>query len=120
MLANFPVDRYDEREAAVAYAGVCAHVGQWVPQSSAGLRSKSRGFGMPLGKIRAEMRGATPKDGKQSNNYFRLHTDRCDMISLLSVRTASQGGHGRVASAVAAASSAPAPTCAASSCRSAA
>merc|ERR1719453_2176048 len=39
--------------------------------------------------------------GKQSNNYFRLHTDRCDMISLLSVRTASQGGHGRIASAIA-------------------
>ena len=100
MLANFPVDRYDEREAAVAYAGVCAHVGQWVPQSSAGLRSKSRGFGMPLGKIRAEMRGATPKDGKQSNNYFRLHTDRCDVISLLGVRVAAAGGHSRVASAV--------------------
>ena len=58
-------------------------------------------YGMPLGHVKAEMRGKTPLDGKQSNNYFRLHTDRCDMISLLSVRTASQGGHGRVASAVA-------------------
>ena len=36
------------------------------------------------------MRGKTPLEGKQSNNYFRLHTDRCDMISLLSVRTASR------------------------------
>ena len=55
---------------------------------------------MPLGKIRAEMRGATPKDGKQSNNSFRLLTDRCDVISLLGVRVAAAGGHSRVASAV--------------------
>ena len=45
--------------------------------------------------VKAEMRGKTPLDGKQSNNYFRLHTDRCDLISLLSVRTASRGGLGR-------------------------
>ena len=56
---------------------------------------------MPLGQVKAEMKGKTPLDGKQANNYFRLHTDRCDMISLLSVRTASVGGHGRLASAAA-------------------
>jgi len=56
---------------------------------------------MPLGHVKAEMRGKTPLDGKQANNYFRLHTDRCDMITLLSVRTASKGGYSRVASAVA-------------------
>jgi hypothetical protein len=75
-------------------------MGQWVPQSSAGLRSKSRGYGMPLGKIKAEMHGNTPLAGKQANNYFRLHTDRCDVLSLLSIRTASAGGRSRIASAV--------------------
>jgi hypothetical protein len=40
------------------------------------------------------------ENGKQSNNYFRLHTDRCDVISLLSIRQASKGGTSRVCSAV--------------------
>jgi len=101
MLANLPVHKYSVEELSVIYLGICSYIGNVVQQSSAGLRSKSRGYGMPLGHVKAEMRGKTPLDGKQSNNYFRLHTDRCDMISLLSVRTASQGGHGRVASAVA-------------------
>lgn len=100
MIANMPIDKYSEAELGLIYLGMVAHIGQWVPQSSAGLRSKSRGYGMPLGKIRAEMHGDTPLNGKQSNNYFRLHTDRCDVISLLSIRTASAGGESRIASAI--------------------
>jgi hypothetical protein len=100
MIANVPVEKYSEAELSVLYQGMCSYVGQWVPQSSAGLRSKSRGYGMPLGKIKAEMHGNTPMGGKQANNYFRLHTDRCDVLSLLSIRTAAAGGRGRIASAV--------------------
>jgi len=101
MLANIPVEKYTVEELGVLYLGICSYIGNVVQQSSAGLRSKSRGYGMPLGHVKAEMKGKTPLDGKQANNYFRLHTDRCDMISLLSVRTASAGGHGRLASAAA-------------------
>jgi len=99
MLAGMPVDRYSVKELGVMYMGMCSHVGHLVNQSSAGLRSKSRGYGLPLGQIKAEMKGKTPLEGKQANNYFRLHTDRCDVISLLSVRTASRGGLARIASA---------------------
>jgi len=101
MLDGIRVDDYSLRELGVMYSGICAHVGHIVNQSSAGLRSKSRGYGLPIGHVKAEMRGKTPLEGKQSNNYFRLHTDRCDLISLLSVRTASRGGMSRLASAVA-------------------
>ena len=101
MLEGVPVADYSLKELGVMYLGLCSYLGHNVNQSSSGLRSKSRGFGMPLGHVKAEMRGKTPLDGKQSNNYFRLHTDRCDLITLLSVRTASKGGQGRVASAVA-------------------
>jgi len=101
MLANIPVEKYTVEELGVLYLGICSYIGNVVQQSSAGLRSKSRGYGMPLGHVKAEMKGKTPLDGKQANNFFRLHTDRCDMISLLSVRTASVGGHGRLASAAA-------------------
>lgn len=101
MLEGVPVADYSLKELGVMYLGLCSYLGHNVHQSSAGLRSKSRGFGLPLGHVKAEMRGKTPLDGKQSNNYFRLHTDRCDLITLLSVRTASKGGQGRVASAAA-------------------
>ena len=101
MVANMPVDKYSLEDLGIIYLGIASHMGHLVLQSSSGLRSKSRGFGMPLGFIRAEMVGKTPLGGKQSNNYFRLHTDRCDVISLLGVRTASAGGYARVASAVA-------------------
>eukprot|EP00316_Scyphosphaera_apsteinii_P008609 CAMPEP_0119316998 /NCGR_PEP_ID=MMETSP1333-20130426/41581_1 /TAXON_ID=418940 /ORGANISM="Scyphosphaera apsteinii, Strain RCC1455" /LENGTH=458 /DNA_ID=CAMNT_0007322801 /DNA_START=1 /DNA_END=1378 /DNA_ORIENTATION=+ len=101
MIANMPVAKYSIAHLSVIYLGICAYIGHVVHQSSAGLRSKSRGYGQPVGHVRAEMKGKTPKDGKQSNNYFRLHTDRCDVISLLSVRTASKGGEARVSSAVA-------------------
>jgi len=100
MISNMPIDKYSVDELGVIYLGMSSYLGQVVLQSSSGLRSKSRGFAMPLGYIRAEMTGKTPLDGKQANNYFRLHTDRCDVISLLSIRTASQGGQARVASAV--------------------
>jgi len=45
------------------------------------------------------MVGNTPLGGKQANNYFRLHTDRCDCITLLCIRKAPKGGLSRVASA---------------------
>ena len=86
MIANIPVDKYSLEELSVMYLGICSYIGNVVQQSSAGLRSKSRGYGMPLGHVKAEMRGKTPLDGKQSNNYFRLHTDRC---------ARAQGGKGR-------------------------
>lgn len=99
MIKNMPVDAYSLEDLGIVYAGVNAHIGRWVPQSSAGLRSQSRGYGLPLGKVFAEMKGNTPSGGKQANNHFRLHTDRCDVITLLCVRPASQGGASRVASA---------------------
>jgi hypothetical protein len=100
MISNFPVENHSEEDIAVLYLGVCSHIGCPVPQSSAGLRSVSRGYGLPLGRVQAEMSGKTPVQGKQSNNYFRLHTDRTDVITLLSIRKASKGGCSRVTSAV--------------------
>mmetsp|Transcript_118799 Transcript_118799/g.229205 ORF Transcript_118799/g.229205 Transcript_118799/m.229205 type:complete len:254 (-) Transcript_118799:249-1010(-) len=45
------------------------------------------------------MTGETPKGGKQTNNHFRYHTDRCDVISLMCIRPAPSGGASRVCSA---------------------
>lgn len=99
MIDNFPIEGLSRVQIATAYLGLSSYMGRWVPQSSAGLRSESRGFGLPMGEVRAEMKGATPTKGRQANNYFRLHTDRCDCISLLGIRTAKAGGHTRICSA---------------------
>ena len=57
MIRNMPVDdpRLTEDDLAVMYLGVSAHIGHVVMQSSSGLRSVSRGYGMPLGRVQAEM-----------------------------------------------------------------
>jgi len=99
MVDNFPIEGLSRVQIAAAYLGISSYLGRWVPQSSAGLRSESRGFGLPMGEVRAEMKGATPTQGRQANNYFRLHTDRCDVISLVGIRTAKAGGHTRICSA---------------------
>eukprot|EP00438_Fugacium_kawagutii_P022310 Skav233990 [mRNA] locus=scaffold1008:937199:938383:+ [translate_table: standard] len=101
MIRNIPVEDPDlsHEDLAIMYMGISSHLGHVMLQSSSGLRSVSRGYGMPLGRIQAEMTGETPKAGKQTNNHFRLHTDRCDVISLLSLRTAPSGGASRVCSA---------------------
>lgn len=100
MIKNMPVQDYSVEDMGIIYAGINSYIGNWVPQSSAGLRSKSRGFGLPLGRVEAEMVGNTPKGGLQANNYFRLHTDRCDVITLMCIRPAAAGGASRVCSAV--------------------
>jgi hypothetical protein len=101
MFRNMPVhdSRFAEEDLAIMYLGLSAHIGHVILQSSSGLRSVSRGYGLPLGRVQAEMTGETPKDGKQTNNHFRYHTDRCDVISLMSIRTAPSGGASRVCSA---------------------
>ena len=100
MIENFPVHGIPHEDVGALYVGLCSHIGALRWQSSAGLRSRSRGYGVHLGRVRAEMKGNTPEAGKQSNNYFRLHTDRCDVISLLGIRAAAKGGASRVCSAV--------------------
>ena len=50
---GIPVERYTISELSVLYLGICGYIGNNVLQSSAGLRSKSRGFGMPIGLVKA-------------------------------------------------------------------
>lgn len=72
MISNFPVEGHTEEDIAIMYLGVSAHIGRTVPQSSAGLRSVSRGYGLPLGRVQAEMSGKTP--GKLPAPPFPLPT----------------------------------------------
>jgi len=49
MIRNMPVldTRFTEDDLAVMYLGVSAHIGHVILQSSSGLRSASRGYGLP-------------------------------------------------------------------------
>lgn len=100
MTRIMPEDDYSLEDLGILHAGINANLGEWVPQSFAGLRSKSRGFGLPLGKVYAEMKGNTPSQGKQAKNHFRLHTVGWDVVTFLCVRPAAVGGASRVTSAV--------------------
>ena len=43
--------------------------------------------------MKAEMKGKTPKDGKQSNNYFRLHTASASASGAQPLRVLGMSGN---------------------------
>ena len=59
MIENFPVHGIPHEDVGALYVGLCSHIGALRWQSSAGLRSRSRGYGVHLGRVRAEMKGNT-------------------------------------------------------------
>lgn len=91
VLGGFPVARYDEDDALLAYAGLSAHLGRIVDQSYAGakivhVRDEGAGYG---------------KDsrGYRSNAALRFHSDGAGLTGLLCLQTAAEGGASVLASA---------------------
>lgn len=97
-LRGIPVDRYSEEELAQVYLILCQQMGIPVRQSNSDWDSPSRDKSQFVTQIRAEANSS--QNGKQSNDAFKLHTDRYDVLSLLCVRQAREGGGNRLASAV--------------------
>ncbi|WP_046277765.1 TauD/TfdA family dioxygenase [Limnoraphis robusta] len=98
LLKGFPVDQYSEEELAEVYLTLCKQMGIPIRQSNSNFDSPSREKTQFITSIRAE--ADSSKDGKQSNDAYKLHTDRYDVLSLLCVRQARIGGENRLASAV--------------------
>jgi hypothetical protein len=104
LLKNLPVAPLQESDVAIMHAGISKHIGHVVPQAGGRVRSATRGHGRRFGKVVAEMSGSVPVNGKQSNNKFHLHTDVCDVISLLCIindAARSNEGQSIIASALA-------------------
>ena len=86
LMRGLPVERWTIREAATAYFGVGAHFGSARSQNAKGH---------VLGHVRDLGLNAT-KDPNvriyQTNERQTYHTDSCDIVGLLCLKTAKSGG----------------------------
>ncbi len=104
-LTGLPVGDYDEPDIRRLWYGIGLHLGTPVSQSNAGLRMKViRDEGPTVGMTHGQMRN---EDGSSflssyaravSNGALRFHTDRTDVVGLLCVGQAKEGGVSKVAS----------------------
>lgn len=104
-LRGFPVDRFTLDQIKSFYFAFGDRVGQPVSQSLSGQRlmqiedlgAKSKDYGViAAGNSGEDFRSSRSR--AMSTGGLRFHTDRCDVVSLMCVRQASQGGHSRIAS----------------------
>lgn len=93
LLRGLPVERYTKEEAAIAYWAIGLHFGRPVSQNAKGhLLGHVRDIGLdptnPSHRIYA------------TNARHRYHTDSCDIVGLLCLKTAKRGGLSSIASSV--------------------
>ncbi len=98
LLKGIPVEQYSEAELTELHLTLCRQMGILIRQSNIDFNSPSRETTQFVTYIRAE--AASSGDGKQSNDAYKLHTDRYDALSLLCVKQARVGGENGLASAV--------------------
>ncbi len=95
-LRGLPVERYTIAEAAVAYWGIGLRIGLPVPQNHKG---HVLGHVVDLG---GQSRDKDPSiRGYNTSGPLSYHSDSCDIVGLLCLKKARQGGISRLASAVA-------------------
>jgi alpha-ketoglutarate-dependent taurine dioxygenase len=92
LLRGLPRERYSVDDTARIYAGLGTHIGRLIPQSYQG---ELLGHVIDVSDVEAEARGYHA-GGPQG-----MHTDNCDIVSLLCVRAAKSGGVSRFVSAAA-------------------
>ena len=85
VIRGLPAERYDIRQAAIAYFGIGAHLGEAVSQNAKGHALGhvcNLGFDpdLPTGR------------GYQSSRELNFHTDPADVVGLMCLRKAKSGG----------------------------
>jgi hypothetical protein len=93
MMQGFPLDRFDREDAAIAYIGLGAHLGQTMSQNK---RGHILGHVKDLGGDYDDPNTR----GYMTNAEMRFHTDACDYVGLLCLQTPMTGGASRIASSV--------------------
>jgi hypothetical protein len=93
MLQNFPIDRFDREETAIAYIGLGSHLGNTVSQNKQG---HILGHVKDLGGDYADPHTR----GYMTRAEMRFHTDACDYVGLLCLQASKSGGASRIASSV--------------------
>ena len=92
VIRGVPVERYNIREAAIAYFGIGSHLGEAVSQNARGHALGhvcNLGFDPSLPTAR----------GYQSANKLNFHTDPTDLVGLMGLRIAKSGGLSSIVSA---------------------
>ena len=93
LIRGLPVERHPVEDMRLVYWALGQYLGQAVTQSSKGD---------VLGDVRDLSRFNDGRGrGYQSNRQLEFHTDSCDVVCLLVVRTAMRGGLSKIASSVA-------------------
>ncbi len=92
LLRGLPLERYSSDDVARIYVGLGAHIGGLLPQSYLG---ELLGNVLDVSDIERHARGY------HAGGAQRMHTDTCDIVSLLCLRAAKAGGISRIASAAA-------------------
>jgi hypothetical protein len=105
LLRGLPVNRYTDAELKTLYWGLGAHLGWPRYQNATGeligeVRDENRRYGEVREPTMDPGLGRSSRNKARSAGPLRFHTDRCDVVSLLCVRKANEGGLSKVVSAV--------------------
>jgi hypothetical protein len=93
LLRGLPVEKYSVEDMRLVYWALGKYLGKAVTQSSKGD---------VLGDVRdMSMFNDGRGRGYQSSRFLEFHTDSCDVVGLLVMRTAKRGGLSKIASSVA-------------------
>jgi len=93
MMQNFPLDRFDREETAIAFVGLGSWLGETMSQNK---------LGHILGHVKdlgGDYDDAHTR-GYMTNAEMRFHTDACDYVGLLCLNPSKRGGESRIASSV--------------------
>mgnify|MGYP003394292485 CR=1 FL=1 len=105
-ITGFPVGRYSDAELKAIYWGLGVHLGMPRYQNAYGeimgeIRDEIRRYGQVTGDSSGQPKSGAPLSSRartRTNGPLRFHTDRVDVVSLLCVRPARQGGISKVVS----------------------
>jgi hypothetical protein len=103
LLRGLPVERYEDDELRAIWWGLGCHLGTAVHQNAHGeligeVRDEIRLYGEVVQPAVPKSEGVTSRAKARSSGPLRWHTDRCDVVGLLCVRSAHRGGTSRVVS----------------------
>lgn len=93
VVRGFPVERYTTEQAAIGFLGLGSHFGSFRSQNAKGhLLGHVKDLGLDI--------KAAGTRFYQTNRQLDYHTDSCDIVGLLCLKTAKSGGASRIVSSV--------------------
>lgn len=105
LMRGIPVERYRDEELKTLSWGLGSHLGWPRYQNAMGeligeVRDENRRYGEVREPSMDPTLGRSSRSKARSAGPLRWHTDRCDVVSLLTIRKAKQGGLSKIVSAV--------------------